>query len=116
MTHVCLIYTAGSAIFFSLVSRVKGRAHWNEIEILSLPWGVSSVLVSRDVTAAMLVSMKNEATAGLVYLNLASGGPVVQNPINANPRLKINQGVYSFAPKYCSNADIRQIFTSRGRS
>ena len=29
-------------------------------------------------------------------------GPVVQKPINANPWLKINQGVYFFTPKYCS--------------
>ena len=26
-------------------------------------------------------------------------GPVAQNPINANPRLKINQGVYFSTPK-----------------
>ena len=29
-------------------------------------------------------------------------GPVVQKPINADPRLKINQRVYCFAPKCCS--------------
>ena len=29
-------------------------------------------------------------------------GPVVQNPINANPRLKINQGVCFSTPKCCS--------------
>ena len=29
-------------------------------------------------------------------------GPVVQKPINANPRLKINQGVYFSTPKCCS--------------
>ena len=29
-------------------------------------------------------------------------GPVVQKPINANPRLKINQGVYFSSPKCCS--------------
>ena len=29
-------------------------------------------------------------------------GPVVQNAINANPRLKINQGVYFCIPKRCS--------------
>ena len=34
--------------------------------------------------------------------------PVVQKPINATPRLKINQGVYSKMP---FNADIRQNFT-----
>ena len=26
-------------------------------------------------------------------------GPVVQKPINANPRLKVNQGVYFFTPR-----------------
>ena len=26
-------------------------------------------------------------------------GPVVQKPINANPRIKINQGLYFFTPK-----------------
>ena len=31
-------------------------------------------------------------------------GPVVQNPINDNPRLKVNQGVYFSTP--------RQNFTS----
>ena len=29
-------------------------------------------------------------------------GPVVQKPINANPRLKINRGVYFSSPKCCS--------------
>ena len=29
-------------------------------------------------------------------------GPVVQKPINANPRLKINQGVYYSTTKCCS--------------
>ena len=29
-------------------------------------------------------------------------GPVVQKPINANPRLKINQGVYFSIAKCCS--------------
>ena len=29
-------------------------------------------------------------------------GPVFQKPINANPRLKINQGVYFSTPKCCS--------------
>ena len=29
-------------------------------------------------------------------------GPVVQKPINANPRLKINQGVYFSATECCS--------------
>ena len=30
-----------------------------------------------------------------------SPGPVVQKPINANPRLKINQEVYFSTPKCC---------------
>ena len=30
-------------------------------------------------------------------------GPVVQKPINANPRLKINQGVYFCTPKCFSS-------------
>ena len=29
-------------------------------------------------------------------------GPVVQKPININPRLKVNQGVYFFNPRCCS--------------
>ena len=29
-------------------------------------------------------------------------GPFVRKPINANPRLKINQGVYFPTPKCCS--------------
>ena len=29
-------------------------------------------------------------------------GPVVRKPINANPRLKINQGVYFSTPKCCT--------------
>ena len=36
--------------------------------------------------------------------------PVVQNPINDNPRLKVNQGVLN--SKVLFNADIRQNFTS----
>ena len=33
---------------------------------------------------------------------LSTQGPVVQKPINANPRLKINQEVYFSTPKCCS--------------
>ena len=29
-------------------------------------------------------------------------GPVARKPINANPRLKINQGVYFSTPKCCT--------------
>ena len=29
-------------------------------------------------------------------------GPIVQKPIKANPRLKVNQGVYFSTPRYCS--------------
>ena len=29
-------------------------------------------------------------------------GPVVQKPINTNPALKVNQGVYFFSPRGCS--------------
>ena len=29
-------------------------------------------------------------------------GPVVQKPVNTNPRLKINQGAYFSTPKCCS--------------
>ena len=29
-------------------------------------------------------------------------GPVVQKPVNANPRLKVNQGVYFSTPRCCS--------------
>ena len=36
---------------------------------------------------------------GLFYTNQ---GPVVQNPINDNPRLKVNQGVYFSTPRCCS--------------
>ena len=35
--------------------------------------------------------------------------PVVQKAINANPRLKINQGVYFSIPKRCSMLIFRQI-------
>ena len=39
-------------------------------------------------------------------------GPVVQKPINANPRLKVNQGVYFSTPRCCSTlSDIRQNLT-----
>ena len=34
--------------------------------------------------------------------SLNDQGPVVQKPINANPGLKINQGVYFSTPKCCS--------------
>ena len=36
------------------------------------------------------------------HMQIADLGPVVQKPINANPRLKINQGVYFSIPKCCS--------------
>ena len=32
----------------------------------------------------------------------SSQGPVVQKPINGNPILNINRGVYFFTPKCCS--------------
>ena len=38
----------------------------------------------------------------IFYLLLNHQGPVVQKPINANPRFKINQGVYFSIPKCCS--------------
>ena len=38
-----------------------------------------------------------ETTVSTVVL-----GPVVQKPINAIPRLKINEGVNFFSPKCCS--------------
>ena len=37
-------------------------------------------------------------------------GPVVLKPINANPRFKVNQGVFLFS-KVLFNVDIRQNFT-----
>ena len=41
---------------------------------------------------------KNEILAQVTPLQ----GPVVRKPINANPRLKINQGVYFSTPKCCT--------------
>ena len=40
-------------------------------------------------------------------------GPVVQKPINANPGLKINQGVYIYSiySQLLLNGDTRQNFT-----
>ena len=38
-------------------------------------------------------------------------GRVLQKPINANPRIKINQGVYFSNPKCCSTLHISQNFT-----
>ena len=35
-------------------------------------------------------------------VHLSTQGPVVQKPINANPRIKINQGVYFSTTKCCS--------------
>ena len=37
-------------------------------------------------------------------------GPVVQKPINANPRLRIKQGVCFSSSKNLFSADIRQNF------
>ena len=33
---------------------------------------------------------------------LSKLGPGAKKPINANPRLKVNQGVYFFTPRCCS--------------
>ena len=55
------------------------------------------------------MSQKALSNLGLLALLL---GPVVQNPINDNPRLKVNQGVYFSTPRCFFNADIRQNFTS----
>ena len=48
--------------------------------------------------------MQEDLHLSLSQQNIAATalGPVVQKPINANPRLKINQGVYLSAPKCCS--------------
>ena len=39
---------------------------------------------------------------GVIRCPLMLRGPVVQNPINDNPRLKVNQGVYFSIPRCCS--------------
>ena len=39
---------------------------------------------------------------GFKFLIVHMHGPVVQKPINVNPRFKINQGVYFSTPKCCS--------------
>ena len=36
-------------------------------------------------------------------------GPVVQKPINANPRLKVNQGVYFYTLRCCSTLILGKI-------
>ncbi|XP_068744888.1 uncharacterized protein [Montipora capricornis] len=46
------------------------------------------------------------------YLHL---GPVVQKPINANPRLKINQGVYFSSPKCCSTLIFNRLSNNRAQ-
>ena len=51
------------------------------------------VLMVTSLSSLSMMCNQNEAI-GL--------GPVVQKPINANPRLKINQGVYFSTPKCCS--------------
>ena len=38
----------------------------------------------------------------LEYDKVKDQGPVVQKPINANLRLKVNQGVYFSTPRCCS--------------
>ena len=40
-------------------------------------------------------------------------GLVVQKPINANPRLKVNQGVYFSLPKCCSALVFGKILHSK---
>ena len=42
---------------------------------------------------------------------LSTQGPVVQKPINANPRLKFNQGVYFSSPKCWSMLIFGKTFT-----
>ena len=37
-----------------------------------------------------------------LLIRISHQGPVVQNPINDNPRLKVNQGVYFSSPRCCS--------------
>ena len=38
----------------------------------------------------------------LLYLEAGYPGTVVQKPINTNPRLKVDQGVYFSTPRCCS--------------
>ena len=45
---------------------------------------------------------QNWRMRGYRRLWLNQQGPVVQNPINDNPRLKVNQGIYFSTPRCCS--------------
>ena len=55
---------------------------------------------------AFVFSVGNKGTIGKMSHTIEATnsilGPVVQNPINDNPRLKVNQGVYFLTPRCCS--------------
>ena len=54
------------------------------------------------VTAIRLAGCTGMKFCEWVKISLDQLGPVVQKPINANPTLKINQGVHFSSPKCCS--------------
>ena len=45
------------------------------------------------------------------FVLIAGQGPVVQKPIIANPRLKVNQGVYFYTQRCCSTLIFGKNFT-----
>ena len=53
---------------------------------------------------------KNEECLDKLNIEEALQGPVVQKPINTNPRLKINQGLFLYSQMLFST-DIRPNFT-----
>ena len=56
----------------------------------------------KDDTIRVVLPFKDQISADIVRKQLKDLAPVVQKPINANPRLKINQGAYFSIPKCCS--------------
>ena len=55
----------------------------------------------------IIIGNQSYACLQAIYLS----GPVCQKPINANPRLKISQGVYFLHSQMLFSADIRHNFT-----
>ena len=64
----------------------KTRSDHSLVLVHDSPWFIFS--------AALVNSLPPRFLTVVIVL-----GPVVQKPINANPRLKINQGVYFSTPK-----------------
>ena len=74
----------------------------SSLGILAAQWLEHPTCVTKVVSSIRTWSPSLHKLAFILRKKDDQLGPVVQKPINANPRLKIFQGVYFSTPKCCS--------------